>query len=87
MKYVLNRINTKLFTQQIKWLGGKGIQFHPYSPRIKLLRSHSLSSTLEYWLNISYLPRLGGDICQQLIGWKIMKLKIYLIFILYIINL
>jgi hypothetical protein len=28
MKYGLNRINIKLFTQQVGF-GGKGIQFHP----------------------------------------------------------
>ncbi len=33
-------------------------------------------STLEYWPNIQCLPKLGGDKCQQLMGWKIMKLKI-----------
>jgi hypothetical protein len=28
MKYGLNIINTKLFTQQVGWFGGKGIDFH-----------------------------------------------------------
>jgi hypothetical protein len=34
---------------------------------------------LKYWPNIPYKPRLlklSGDTCQQLIGWKIVKLKI-----------
>jgi hypothetical protein len=89
MKYGLNKIKIKLFTQQIKWCGGKGVELHPYSPRIKFHKSHSLWPTLEYWLNISYLPklpRLGHDTCQQSIGWKIMKLKNILFIILYIIN-
>jgi hypothetical protein len=30
MKYGLNRINIKLFTQQVRWLGGKGVKFHPW---------------------------------------------------------
>jgi hypothetical protein len=33
MKYGLNKINTKLFTEQVKWLGGKGIQFHPWGSK------------------------------------------------------
>ncbi len=28
MKYGLNRINIRLFTQEMGWLGGKGVQFH-----------------------------------------------------------
>jgi hypothetical protein len=36
MKYGLNKINTKLFTQQMGWLGGKRIEFHPRGARIKL---------------------------------------------------
>ncbi len=79
MKYGLNKINIRLFTQQVGWLGGKKVEFHPWGPRIKLHKWHMLWSTLKYWLNISYLPkllRLGGDMCQQLIGWKIMTLKI-----------
>jgi hypothetical protein len=36
MKYGLNRTNIKLFTQQMGWLGDKGIEFHPWGPRIKL---------------------------------------------------
>jgi hypothetical protein len=36
MKYGLNRIKIRLFTQQVGWLGGKGILFHPWDPRIKL---------------------------------------------------
>jgi hypothetical protein len=27
MKYGLNRIKNKLFTQQVRWLGGKGVDF------------------------------------------------------------
>jgi hypothetical protein len=30
MKYGVNKINTNLFTQQMGWLSGKGIQFHPW---------------------------------------------------------
>ncbi len=36
MKYCLNRINIKLFTQQMQWLGGKGAKIHPWNPKIKL---------------------------------------------------
>jgi hypothetical protein len=63
MKYGLNRINIRLFTQQARWLGGKGVEFHLWSPRIKLYKWHALWSSLEYWLSIMYLlrlPRLGG---------------------------
>jgi hypothetical protein len=35
MKYGLNRINIKLFTQ-MGWLGGKGTKLHPWGSRIKL---------------------------------------------------
>jgi hypothetical protein len=70
-------------------LSGKRVEFHPWGPRIKLHKWHVLWSTLEYWLNIPYLfrlPKLGGDTCQQLIGWKIMRLKIIEIKIHPIIN-
>jgi hypothetical protein len=31
MKYgLLNRINIKLFSQQVGWLGGKGVELHPW---------------------------------------------------------
>jgi hypothetical protein len=30
MKYGLNIISTKLFTQQVGWFGGKGVDFHPW---------------------------------------------------------
>jgi len=79
MKYGLNRINITLSTQKVGWLGGKGVELHPWGPRIKLYTWHVLWSTLEYWPNIPYLlklPMLGGDMCQQLIRWKIMRLKI-----------
>ncbi len=39
-------------------LGGKGVELHPWGPRIKHHKWHLLWSTLEYFLNISYLPRL-----------------------------
>ncbi len=29
MKYNVNRINIKLFTQQVGWLVGKGVELHP----------------------------------------------------------
>jgi hypothetical protein len=29
MKYSINKINIKLFMQQVGWLGGKGVEFHP----------------------------------------------------------
>jgi hypothetical protein len=36
MKCDLNKIKIKSFTQQMGWLGGKGVEFHPWGPRIKL---------------------------------------------------
>jgi hypothetical protein len=36
MKYGLNKINTRLFTQKVGWLGGKGIELHPWGPKFKL---------------------------------------------------
>jgi hypothetical protein len=36
MKYGFNRINIRLFTQQVRWLGGKEVEFHPWGPKIKL---------------------------------------------------
>jgi hypothetical protein len=43
MKCGLNKINIKLFTQQMGWLGGKRIELHPWGPRIKLHKWHSLT--------------------------------------------
>ncbi len=34
MKYNVNRVNIKLFMQQV-W-GDKGVELHPWGPRIKL---------------------------------------------------
>jgi hypothetical protein len=36
MKYGLNIINIILLTQQVGEFGGKGIELHPWGPRIKL---------------------------------------------------
>jgi hypothetical protein len=58
MKYGLNRMNTKLFTQQVGWCGGNWVEFHPWGPRIKLHKWHLLLSMMKYWLNILYLLRL-----------------------------
>jgi hypothetical protein len=33
MKYDLNKIK---ITHQVEWLGGKGVEFHPWCLRIKL---------------------------------------------------
>jgi hypothetical protein len=30
MKYGLNKINNKLFTEQLGWLCGKRVEFHPF---------------------------------------------------------
>jgi hypothetical protein len=87
MKCGLNRIKIKLFTQQMGWLDGKEVELHPWGPNIKFHKWYSLWSTLECWPNISYLfilPMLSGDMCQQLIRWKIMKFKIIEIKIYYI---
>jgi hypothetical protein len=32
MKYGVNKINIKLFTQQVWWLDDKGIELHPWGP-------------------------------------------------------
>jgi hypothetical protein len=67
MKYSLDRIKIRLFTQQVGWLDDKRVEFHPWGLKIKCQKWHSLWSTLEYWLNILYVLRLfslGGGICQ-----------------------
>jgi hypothetical protein len=38
MKYGLNKINIKLFTQLVGWLGGKRVELHYWGPRIKLCK-------------------------------------------------
>jgi len=58
MKYGLNKINIRLFTQQVGYLGGKGVELHPWDLKIKLHKWHELWSILEYWPNIPYLPNL-----------------------------
>ncbi len=30
MKYGINKIKIRLFTQQVGWLGGKGVELHPW---------------------------------------------------------
>jgi hypothetical protein len=44
---IYTNVNIKSFTQQMGWLGGKGVEFHPWGPKIKLHKSHVLWSTLE----------------------------------------
>jgi hypothetical protein len=34
----LIKMKSKLFTQQVGWLGGKGIKFYSWGPRIKLYK-------------------------------------------------
>jgi len=36
MKDGLNKINIKLFTQQMGWLSDKRIELYPWGPKIKL---------------------------------------------------
>jgi hypothetical protein len=48
MKYSLNKISIKLWTQQVGWLGGQGVELHPWGPRINFHKRHALLSTLEY---------------------------------------
>jgi hypothetical protein len=36
MKYGLTKINIKSFYNKVGWLGGKGVELHPWGPRIKL---------------------------------------------------
>jgi len=38
MKYGFNKIHIKLLSQQGGLLGGKGVEFDPWGPRIKLHR-------------------------------------------------
>ncbi len=67
MEYGLNKTNIRLFTQEMGWLGGKGIEFHIWGPGNKLHMWHLLWSTLEYWQNILYLlrlPRLGDYLSE-----------------------
>ncbi len=58
MKYGFNKLHIELLPQQRGLLGGKGVEFDPWCPRIKLHKWHVLWSTLKYWLNIKYLFRL-----------------------------
>jgi hypothetical protein len=58
MKYGLNRIRIRLFTKQVQWHGEKAVELHLCGPNIKFHKWDALWSTLEYWLNISYLPKL-----------------------------
>jgi hypothetical protein len=69
MKYGLNGINIQLFTQWMWWLGGKGIELHPWGLKIKLHKWLSLWSTLEYWLNILYLLWLPRLVVTCLKNW------------------
>jgi hypothetical protein len=36
MEYGVNKINIGLFTQELRWLGGKRIELHIWGPRNKL---------------------------------------------------
>jgi hypothetical protein len=36
MEYGLNKINIRLFRQELGWLGGKEIELHTWDPRNKL---------------------------------------------------
>jgi hypothetical protein len=43
MKYnIVNKINIKLFIEQVGWLGGKGFEFHPWDSMIKFHEWHVL---------------------------------------------
>jgi hypothetical protein len=53
--YGFNRINIRLFTQQLRWFGGKDVEVYLWGPRIKFHNKHALWSTLDYWSNVSYL--------------------------------
>jgi hypothetical protein len=48
MKYGLNKINIILFTQQVGWLDGKGIQFHPWGSKDQTSQMTLLQSMMEY---------------------------------------
>jgi hypothetical protein len=60
MKYGLNKIKNNLFTQQVGWLDGKGVELHLRCLRIKFHKLNLLWSTLECCLNILYLFKLSG---------------------------
>jgi hypothetical protein len=34
MKYGINKINIKIVTQKVGWLGGKGVELHLCGPKI-----------------------------------------------------
>jgi len=36
MRYGLNKINIRLFIQQVRWLSRKEVEFHPWGANIKL---------------------------------------------------
>ncbi len=48
MKYGINKINIRFFTQQVGWLGGKRVKLHPWGSRIKFHKCYVLWSTLDY---------------------------------------
>jgi hypothetical protein len=61
MKYGFSRINIKLFTQQVRWLGGKKVEFHPWGRKIKLHKWHAFGQHWNIdWIKIhAYLDYLG----------------------------
>jgi hypothetical protein len=46
MKYGLNKIKIRLFTQQVGQLGGKGVEFHPWGSRSSLTND---MRCVEHW--------------------------------------
>ncbi len=38
MKYGINRINIRLFSQQAEWLGGKRVELHPWGSKNQTLQ-------------------------------------------------
>jgi hypothetical protein len=57
MKYGLNRINIILFTQQVRWLDGKGVEFHYWVQGLNFTNDNHCGQ--QWNINwIFYLPRL-----------------------------
>ncbi len=54
----LNRMQITILSQQVRWLGGKRVDYHPWGSRIYSHRWHGLWLMVGCWLNIPYLLSL-----------------------------
>jgi len=41
IKYGLNRMHSTIFSYHMGWFSGKGVDIHPWGPRVKLHKLHS----------------------------------------------